>query len=237
MEQKVNRIALPGVFATLGIAVKQTVINPTFLGLLLAFSLVAATLMYLGGPMNPDELTNPALFFAGLGLYIIGGMFLAGPLVVYSLAAAQNRQRSTRELLGAVRYSLPVIITNILATLAIVFGLLLLIVPGVILIARLVFPTYIVADKDIGPLKALKESFRITKGHVLVLLKFFIVLMLIAVLVGLVFGLVPIIGQIMSSFMALVTSIVVAHLYLAFTGQTPDRKVVPDPAVSAAPAA
>ena len=44
-------------------------------------------------------------------------------------------------------------------------GFVLLIVPGIILAVMLYFTTYLVVDKGMGPIDALKESARITKGN------------------------------------------------------------------------
>jgi uncharacterized membrane protein len=44
------------------------------------------------------------------------------------------------------------------------FGLVLLIVPGIILAIKYVFYDYLIIDKELGPLEALRESSRITGG-------------------------------------------------------------------------
>src|SRR3989338_5836046 len=81
--------------------------------------------------------------------------------------------------------------TTILVSIAILVGLILLIIPGFIAMLGLQFSSYIVVDKNLSPVKALKESMRITKGHLwelLILLAFIIVLNIfgvLALLVGL----------------------------------------------------
>jgi uncharacterized membrane protein len=54
---------------------------------------------------------------------------------------------------------------QILLGLAVLLGLVLLIVPGIIAAVGLMFAPYLVIDKGLGPVKALEESWRITKGH------------------------------------------------------------------------
>ena len=54
---------------------------------------------------------------------------------------------------------------TILSGIVIVVGLLLLIVPGIIFSLMFLFTSYIVIDRNLGPVKAMKESKRITKGH------------------------------------------------------------------------
>ena len=54
---------------------------------------------------------------------------------------------------------------SILMGLAFVGGLLLLIVPGIIFGLMFCFGTYLVVDRRVGPIEAMKESMRITNGH------------------------------------------------------------------------
>lgn len=55
--------------------------------------------------------------------------------------------------------------TTILAGVAVVIGLILLVVPGIIVAMMLIFASYIVIDRGLGPIEALQESRRITKGY------------------------------------------------------------------------
>jgi hypothetical protein len=54
---------------------------------------------------------------------------------------------------------------HILSVIAIVLGFIALVVPGIILSVGLAFVPYVVVDRGLGPIEALKESWRITKGH------------------------------------------------------------------------
>jgi uncharacterized membrane protein len=54
---------------------------------------------------------------------------------------------------------------QILLAIILIVGFLLLIVPGVIAAVGLGFSPYLVVDRAKGPIEALKESWRITKGH------------------------------------------------------------------------
>ncbi len=59
---------------------------------------------------------------------------------------------------------------SLLVALAVLAGLILLIVPGIIVGLALSFALYVVIDKDLGPVEAFKESMRLTKGNRLKLL-------------------------------------------------------------------
>ncbi|MFZ2555571.1 MAG: DUF975 family protein [Minisyncoccia bacterium] len=54
---------------------------------------------------------------------------------------------------------------KILTGIIVIIGLVLLIVPGVIAALALIFATYLIIDRNMGPIEAMKESVRITKGH------------------------------------------------------------------------
>ena len=45
-----------------------------------------------------------------------------------------------------------------------VIGLILLIIPGIIWMTRIIFFRYLIVDKEVGPIEALKGSFRMTRG-------------------------------------------------------------------------
>ncbi len=84
-------------------------------------------------------------------------------------------------------------LTSLLVGLAVVGGLILLIVPGVILAARLSLAKYYAADKQLTPLAAWRESMRRTKGRAGKIFVFFLALLgvnllgLLCLVVGLFF--------------------------------------------------
>lgn len=71
---------------------------------------------------------------------------------------------------------------SILTPLAVLGGLVLLVVPGIIWAVRFSFAVIILIDLDTRPIKAMKESYAITKGHFWKLLGFWVVLALFNVL-------------------------------------------------------
>lgn len=95
---------------------------------------------------------------------------------------------------------------NILVSIIVIIGFILLIVPGVIAMLGLMFTKYLVVDRKLGPVEALKESWRITKGHRLKLLGFVVLIMVlnIAGAVALLVGLLVTIP---------LTMLVMAHVY------------------------
>ncbi len=70
----------------------------------------------------------------------------------------------------------------VLTFIIIVGGLVLLIIPGIILSMVLYFTIFLVIDRGMGPLQALSESARITKGHRWELFLFTLALVLVNIL-------------------------------------------------------
>ena len=101
---------------------------------------------------------------------------------------------------------------SILVGLTIGVGFVLLIVPGIIATLMFMFTTFIVIDRELGPVEAMKESHRITRGHKWPLLGFLLVLMLINIagLMALVVGLLVTIP---------VSSLAVTHAYRVLGGR------------------
>ncbi|WP_052464411.1 DUF975 family protein [Methyloceanibacter caenitepidi] len=89
--------------------------------------------------------------------------------------------------------------TSLLTSLAIGFGLVLLIVPGLIAMVLFMFAGFLVVDRGLGPLDALKTSMEMTKGNRWPLFGFAVLTALILALGVLALGLgllvaVPIVG-------------------------------------------
>lgn len=113
---------------------------------------------------------------------------------------------------------------SILATVAVILGLILLVVPGVIAGIMFMFATYIVVDRKLAPLEAMRESRRITKGHLWDLFLFLLAIIGINILglLALVVGLLVTIP---------VTSIAIVHAYRALEHAA--SEVAPAAAVTA----
>jgi uncharacterized membrane protein len=110
---------------------------------------------------------------------------------------------------------------SILTGIAIVLGFILLIVPGIIVLLMLMFVTFIVIDRELGPIEAMKESKRLAHGHKWALLGFLLVLALINLLGVLALG----VGLLVS---IPVSSLAFVHAYRVLGGRAaPDAAMAP----------
>lgn len=107
---------------------------------------------------------------------------------------------------------------TILVGLITVVGFILLIIPGVIAVLGLMFTKYLVIDRKLGPVQALKASWRITKGHKLHLLGFIAVsgLLNLAGAIALLIGLLVTVP---------LTMLAAAHIYRALVRAAPETIV------------
>jgi uncharacterized membrane protein len=106
---------------------------------------------------------------------------------------------------------------SILLTLAIAIGLVLLIVPGIIFALMFMFAPLLVIERQLGPIDALNESNRITRGHKWQLLGLSALLFLINLL-GLIALVVGILVSIPVSMLAFV------HAYRVLGGTIEPRR-------------
>lgn len=77
---------------------------------------------------------------------------------------------------------------TILTFIIVFFGLLLFIVPGIVAMIALAFTSYLIIDRNLGPIEAITESMRITHGHRWNILLFGLSLLVFNILGALLFG-------------------------------------------------
>jgi uncharacterized membrane protein len=74
------------------------------------------------------------------------------------------------------------ILASIIQGIIVLVGFILLIIPGIILAVRLQYASYLIVDKNLGPIEAIKTSWKITRGNTWNLFFFGIILGLINIL-------------------------------------------------------
>lgn len=111
---------------------------------------------------NFDEQSGIALL---LNLSYIVAQFIISVGVIKGLIEISRGKKVTIETFKSVApYTLKFIAVQILMMLIILGGFILFIIPGVIFSIKYMFAPYLVADKGLGPIEALKESARMTDG-------------------------------------------------------------------------
>lgn len=156
--------------------------------------------------------------------WLIGTLISMG-VVAFFLKAHDDPERVE---LGALWHPHPYWIyfaATLLVSLAVLLGLVLLIVPGIIFGLMFMFTGFIVIDRGLGPIDAIKESKRITDGHKWDLLGFAFVLTVINLLgaIALVVGLLVTVP---------VTSLAFANAYRVLSTKAGAQPSVPDAALA-----
>lgn len=112
-----------------------------------------------------------------LGLIVT--TFFTGGMVKVWCAAARGQTPEFGDMFAGGSRFLPLLATLFLTILAVLLGYVLLIVPGIILGLGVAFAQFYVVDQNMGPVDALKASWKATKGHKGNLFLFGLVAMLI----------------------------------------------------------
>jgi uncharacterized membrane protein len=105
-------------------------------------------------------------------VYMIGAIFnqllsaFTGMLLlVLFLHMYDKKELGFKKALTSWKMFFNYIVANILMTIAILVGLILLIIPGVIIMFKLMFVPQLVVDRNMGPIEAIKKSWEMTKGQ------------------------------------------------------------------------
>lgn len=81
------------------------------------------------------------------------------------LKAARDDPLDLKDVFEAFKNYWNVVLASFLVGIIVVIGFILLIVPGIIIACRLVFTPYLVVDRKMPAIEAIKESWRLTNGH------------------------------------------------------------------------
>ena len=151
--------------------------------------------------------------FGILGILAIAyGILILGPIeygVAFAyLKAARGDKLKIKDIFGAFQNYWNAVLANLFVDVIIFIGLILLIVPGIIFACKLAFTPYLIVDRKMEVIEAVKESWRMTGGHAWKVFLIFLLAIPIGI-AGLIFFGVGIIVAIMW------VSLAVASLYYA----------------------
>ena len=189
--------------------------------ILLASGLINAFTTAIDGAMG-GSVEEPSI----VGIVINLGLdtLLSMGATAFYLAAHDNPDTVSLSSLWHPRPFWKFLGASILLGLAIAIGFILLIVPGIIFSLMFLFTTFIVIERELGPIEAMKESNRITRGHKWPLLGFVLVLTLINLL-----GLLALVVGLLVSIP--VSTLAFVHAYRELSAKAGATPVVADAAI------
>ncbi|MGA2968043.1 MAG: hypothetical protein ABSD69_02645 [Candidatus Levyibacteriota bacterium] len=144
------------------------------------FIIVILTVAVISG-LRIATLHTPLLSFALWLLQTVIDLVIGIGLIQITLKFIDNKKPKYKDLF----YYQPIInyfLVALLSGLIVLGGFILLIIPGIFFAFRLKFAAYLVIDKNLGPVEALKKSWKITRGNVWNLFFLGILLFLINIL-------------------------------------------------------
>jgi uncharacterized membrane protein len=92
-------------------------------------------------------------------------VFRNGAKMMFVQAARQITPEFDMLINGFRKNYLNIVLANLLVTALVGIGIVCLIIPGILIACRLAFTPYLVMDRDLDPIKAAEESWRLTRGH------------------------------------------------------------------------
>ena len=173
-----------------------------------------------GGPQQPVSVIGPLWSILVTGPLLVGLAWLA-------LRAVRGLEPELDDLFEGFRHYPDAVGGMLVYGLAVTVGLILLVVPGLIAMVRLAFTPYLIVDRELGPIEAVKASWEATRGHGWSLFGLLVVSVFILVggLLLLVVGLIPATAWVATSWAAYY-DVVGAP---ADRAQRPPSRVDPDP--------
>ena len=147
-----------------------------------------------GSSYDPNESWNPLMLIGTLASSLVSAYLTIGVIRI-SLKLLDSKKPEFADLYSAkaeefIRY----LIGSLLYGLIVIAGFILLIIPGIIFSLKYQYYSYLIVDKHLDPMEAIKQSGKITQGYKWKLFLF-----------GIVVGLITILG-----FLALIVGILVA---------------------------
>ena len=161
-----NSVVLtPGVSSSYGNAWRQ--LWKYFLELFL-IGIIGAIIGVLSGMGGWSEGVVPAAALLGF-LGFAYGVLIVGPVdygVSFAhLRAARGDKLEIQDMFEAFRNYWNAVLANILVGAIVIIGVTLLIIPGIIFACKLAFTPYLVVDRKMQVIEAVKESWRMTGGY------------------------------------------------------------------------
>ena len=143
---------------------------------------------------------NPGVLILGVLVYFLVSwiplinFIFTGGLYMLALKAYRGQETSVGEIFGHFDKFVALLVGGLLVFLAVLVGTALFVIPGILL--ALVFSQvfFLITDKGMDGVEAMKESVRITQGYRLTIFLFLLVMVVVSSLVALI----PVVGAIIA---------------------------------------
>lgn len=120
--------------------------------------------IFRGGGYDDDYSSGSSFFSFMAGIFLTGPIGMSANWLYLKAARKENFQLSDMFAVFKRNYW-NAVLANLLTMIFVVIGLFLLIVPGFIVAIRLSFVSYLIIDKKLPAMDAIKQSWEMTKGH------------------------------------------------------------------------
>lgn len=201
-------VALPIAAAFFLASLPGALINIATTGLQTALSLGGAPAE---GIQATSFITAPIVYLVG----VVAQAFFWGGIVHFALAVGRGQRPAFNEVFSGARYFAPMLVGQLLFSMATIVGTMACIVPGVVVALGCQFYGHLIVDRRLAAIDALKESWRLTIGQKMSLA----VLGLLLILIGFAGMLACCVGALLVSLP--VTALATVYVYLKLTGEEP----------------
>lgn len=186
----------------------------TIITLLVAIGGMQLITMSSNGSISLENI-NAASGVLGV-LMVIGGalliLYTTVASIVTEFASVRGEKLSLPQALNRSQpYILPVLGLFLLSTLLIVAGLILFIIPGLYAMFLLVFAAYILIDRNLGVIEAMKESFQFSKQN----WKLVLAWLILQAIINIPASIVPVLGNLLTFALSIAYLCLPVIIYLA----------------------
>ncbi len=122
------------------------------------------------------------------GLLFLVGIFAGVSILTVLFKIYDSGEASIHDIFSKYRIVLQYLVASVLYTAMVLAGLVLLVIPGVYWAVKYQFYKLFIVDKEMGPIEALRESGKITKGNMWNLIFLLLVLMGLNLFGAIIFG-------------------------------------------------
>ena len=133
--------------------------------------LIGIILFIIGIPAGMDGWAWSSATAAGAVSFFafVYGVLINGPVqygaAFACLRAARGDRLEIKDMFAAFKNYWNAVLAGLLVAVIVIIGFILLIIPGIVFACKLAFTPYLVVDRKMGALEAVKESWRMTGGH------------------------------------------------------------------------